>query len=116
MATIRGVFENGEPERLIEFDPAEAPFQHDGRPGSILDEGQVMETRELSPSQSKAVEARIPSVFPGRSWPGAVVESLMAALAALDDRWFDQRSLLRWADDGGRWVGEGNSTLHEVRR
>ena len=25
------------PTRVIEFDPAKAPFQHDGRPGSILD-------------------------------------------------------------------------------
>jgi len=37
MARIRVVFESGEPERVIEFDPAQAPFQHDGRPGSILD-------------------------------------------------------------------------------
>lgn len=37
MARIRVVFENGDPERVIEFDPAAAPFQHDGRPGSILD-------------------------------------------------------------------------------
>jgi ferredoxin, 2Fe-2S len=37
MATIRVIFENGESGRLIEFDPAEAPFQHDGQPGSILD-------------------------------------------------------------------------------
>ncbi len=37
MATIRVIFESGEPERVIEFDPAEAPFQHDGRPASILD-------------------------------------------------------------------------------
>lgn len=37
MATIRVIFENGEPERVIEFDPAAAPFQHDGEPGSILD-------------------------------------------------------------------------------
>jgi 2Fe-2S ferredoxin len=37
MARIRVVFESGEPERVIEFDPARAPFQHDGRPGSILD-------------------------------------------------------------------------------
>ncbi len=37
MARIRVVFESGEPERVIEFDPREAPFQHDGRPGSILD-------------------------------------------------------------------------------
>ena len=37
MARIRVIFENGEPERVIEFDPARAPFQHDGKPGSILD-------------------------------------------------------------------------------
>ncbi|HZO80228.1 MAG TPA: 2Fe-2S iron-sulfur cluster-binding protein [Candidatus Binataceae bacterium] len=37
MATIRVIFESGEPERVIEFNPADAPFQHDGRPGSILD-------------------------------------------------------------------------------
>jgi 2Fe-2S ferredoxin len=37
MATIRVLYETGEPERLIEFDPAQAPFQPDGEPGSILD-------------------------------------------------------------------------------
>jgi 2Fe-2S ferredoxin len=37
MATIRVIFESGEPERLIQFDPLKAPFQHDGLPGSILD-------------------------------------------------------------------------------
>ena len=37
MAKIRVVFESGEPERVIEVDLARAPFQHDGRPGSILD-------------------------------------------------------------------------------
>ena len=37
MARIRVRYESGEPERVIEFDPREAPFQHDGRPGSILD-------------------------------------------------------------------------------
>src|SRR5882724_10707706 len=37
MARIRVLFESGEPERVIEFDPRKAPFQHDGRPGSILD-------------------------------------------------------------------------------
>ena len=37
MAILRVRFETGEPERVIEFDPARAPFQHDGRPGSILD-------------------------------------------------------------------------------
>jgi 2Fe-2S ferredoxin len=37
MATLRVLFENGDPEQRIEFDPQKAPFQHDGRPGSILD-------------------------------------------------------------------------------
>jgi 2Fe-2S ferredoxin len=37
MARLRVRFENGDPEQLIEFDPHQAPFQHDGRPGSILD-------------------------------------------------------------------------------
>ena len=37
MAKLRIIFESGEPERIIEFDPQKAPFHHDGRPGSILD-------------------------------------------------------------------------------
>jgi ferredoxin, 2Fe-2S len=37
MARLRIIFESGEPERVIEFDPRKAPFHHDGRPGSILD-------------------------------------------------------------------------------
>jgi 2Fe-2S ferredoxin len=37
VAILRVRFESGEPERMIRFDPAAAPFQHDGRPGSILD-------------------------------------------------------------------------------
>ena len=37
MAKIRVIFESGEPEQIIEFNPADAPFQHDGQPGSILD-------------------------------------------------------------------------------
>jgi 2Fe-2S ferredoxin len=37
VARIRVRFESGEPDRVIEFDPREAPFQHDGRPASILD-------------------------------------------------------------------------------
>jgi 2Fe-2S ferredoxin len=37
MARLRVIFENGDPERVIEFDPSKAPFHHDGRPGSILD-------------------------------------------------------------------------------
>jgi 2Fe-2S ferredoxin len=37
MAKLRIQFENGDPEKVIEFDPAKAPFHHDGKPGSILD-------------------------------------------------------------------------------
>jgi 2Fe-2S ferredoxin len=37
VARLRVLFENGDPEQVIDFDPRRAPFQHDGRPGSILD-------------------------------------------------------------------------------
>jgi 2Fe-2S ferredoxin len=37
MARLRILFESGAPERTIEFDPAKAPFQHDGLAGSVLD-------------------------------------------------------------------------------
>jgi 2Fe-2S ferredoxin len=37
MAKLRVLFESGAPEQIIEFDPAKAPFQHDGKPDSILD-------------------------------------------------------------------------------
>jgi ferredoxin, 2Fe-2S len=37
MAKVIVRFENGDPERVIEVDLHRAPFQHDGRPGSILD-------------------------------------------------------------------------------
>jgi 2Fe-2S ferredoxin len=37
MAKLRVLFENGDPERVIEVDLSKAPFHHDGRPGSILD-------------------------------------------------------------------------------
>lgn len=37
MAKLIVRYENGDPQRVIEFDPREAPFQHDGQPGSILD-------------------------------------------------------------------------------
>jgi len=37
MAKLHVLFENGDPEQVIEFDPTKAPFQHDGKPGSILD-------------------------------------------------------------------------------
>lgn len=71
-----------------------------------------MEARELSSSQSRVAEKVIPSIFPGHSWPGAVLGSLTAAM---DEGWLDEHALLRWADDGGRWVGDGNSTVAEVR-
>jgi 2Fe-2S ferredoxin len=37
MAKLVVRFENGDPERVIEFDLRKAPFQHDGEPASILD-------------------------------------------------------------------------------
>lgn len=37
MAKLRVLYETDGSERVIEFDPAHAPFQHDGQPGSILD-------------------------------------------------------------------------------
>jgi len=37
VARLRIIYESGEPERVIEFNPADAPFSHDGQPGSILD-------------------------------------------------------------------------------
>jgi 2Fe-2S ferredoxin len=37
MARLRIIYENGDPERVIEFDPTAAPFGHDGKPGSFLD-------------------------------------------------------------------------------
>ncbi len=37
MPKIHVIHESGEPDRTIEFSPTEAPFSHDGEPGSILD-------------------------------------------------------------------------------
>ena len=37
MATLHVLYETDGSERIIEFDPARAPFQADGQPGSILD-------------------------------------------------------------------------------
>ena len=37
MAKLIVHYESGEPDRMIEFDPRKAPFQHDGEPASILD-------------------------------------------------------------------------------
>jgi hypothetical protein len=57
--------------------------------------------------QSMIFETPIPSVFPSQIRPGAVVGSLRPET---NERRFDQRALLRWADDGGRWAGEVNFT------
>lgn len=37
MARVIVKFESGAPDRVIDVDLRQAPFQHDGRPGSILD-------------------------------------------------------------------------------
>lgn len=37
MPKLRVIYERGDPELNIEFDRSRAPFQHDGKPGSILD-------------------------------------------------------------------------------
>jgi len=37
MAKLRVTYETDAPEKVIEFDPQQAPFQHDGQAGSILD-------------------------------------------------------------------------------
>jgi 2Fe-2S ferredoxin len=37
MAKLRLIFENGDPEQVIEFDPARAPFGDHGQPASVLD-------------------------------------------------------------------------------
>jgi 2Fe-2S ferredoxin len=37
MAKVTVHFESGEPDAVIGFDPSRAPFQHDGKPGSLLD-------------------------------------------------------------------------------
>jgi hypothetical protein len=65
-----------------------------------------MQSQEPLPSQNWSVEPPIPCIFPARSWPGAVARLMV------DERQFDQRALLRWADDGGRWA---NSTSLSLR-
>jgi hypothetical protein len=77
-----------------------------GRPCDIR--GKIMETREASPIWT--TEVAIPGIFSGRRWLGAV-----AGAPVVDERQLEQRALLRWADDAGRWVGESNSTPYEVR-
>ena len=37
MAKLRILYETGVPEEVVEFDLSQAPFQHDGQGGSILD-------------------------------------------------------------------------------
>jgi hypothetical protein len=70
-----------------------------------------MEARGLLPSQSRASEKVISSVFSSHGWPRGVIGSLREAM---DERQFEQRALLRWADDGGRWIDDSNSIVPEV--
>ncbi|MBI3768569.1 MAG: 2Fe-2S iron-sulfur cluster binding domain-containing protein [Deltaproteobacteria bacterium] len=37
MPKIHVIHESGEPDQTVEFSAADAPFSHDGEPGSILD-------------------------------------------------------------------------------
>ena len=53
MAKLRIQFENGDPEKVIEFDPAKAPFHHDGKPGSILDV--MLVTASISSTPAAAI-------------------------------------------------------------
>jgi hypothetical protein len=47
-----------------------------------------------------AAELPMPAVVLSRAPAGAVT--------AVPYDWLDQRALLQWADDGGRWVGAGS--------
>ena len=38
-----------------------------------------------------------------------------AARTVLDDWFLDERALMRWADDGGRWVDESKTSIQKVR-
>jgi hypothetical protein len=71
----------------------------------------VMEIVELSASLNRVMQGPLPGIFFEYILPRTETKPQMDIL---DDRRFDQRALLRWADDGGCWVGKNNSTLHEV--
>ena len=62
-------------------------------------EGSIMETQGFSHASGRPAELLIRFIVPGRTRPQAVVGS---RIVADNERQFDQRSLLRWADDGGR--------------
>ncbi len=47
-----------------------------------------------------------------RTSPGVVVRSL---IIVSDDWWLDEQAILRWADDGGRWVDGNNATVQEAQ-
>lgn len=42
-------------------------------------------------------------------------EVVRSLIAAPDDPWLEQRALLRWADDGGRWVDASDRAVQEAR-
>jgi len=47
-----------------------------------------------------------------RTSPDTAVRSL---IAVSDDWSLDQRAILRWADDGGRWADGSNATIQEAQ-
>ncbi len=47
-----------------------------------------------------------------RTSPGVAVRSL---IIVSDDWWLDEQAILRWADDGGRWVDGNNATVQEAQ-
>jgi len=57
-----------------------------------------------TPEDHKVVFAAMP--------PDTAVRSL---IAVSDDPRLDQRALLRWADDGGRWVDAHDRAIQEAR-
>jgi hypothetical protein len=57
-----------------------------------------------TPEDHKCVLAAMP--------PDTAVRSL---IVVSDEPWLDQRALLRWADDGGRWVDASDGAIQEAR-
>jgi len=66
------------------------------------------------PSQFKCISTNLPvlAIGPGRTSPDTAVRSL---IAVSDDPWTDQRALLRWADDGGRWMDASDRAIQQAR-
>jgi len=69
---------------------------------SAMYEGSIMETQGFSHAFGRSAAVLIPFIVPDPTRPQAVVGS---QIVADDERQFDQRSLLRWADDGGHSRG-----------